>query len=176
MGVSVKLRLLSVAVVIVCFLALSTLAAAADRFKKMDAQGKELPADAPGWAIIFDTKSELYWEVKTADKSSHAKDAVYTYTNVKDNFVAKINAENFGGHSDWRLPATDELAGLKKRKKNSPEALIDLQYFPETQPGRYMSVGWCGSKSEYQEESIKFGKQKVKGAKYVRAVRGKPLE
>ncbi len=176
MGVSVNIKLLSVSVIVVCFLAITSVASAADRFQKMDAQGKELSDDATEWAIVFDTKSELYWEVKTGEQSIHSKDGVYNYGNVKDNFVAKINAENFGGHSDWRLPSTDELVVLRKRKKNSPEAFIDLQYFPETQPARYMSHGWCGSKSEYQEESIKFGKQKVKGAKYVRAVRGKPLE
>ena len=126
MGVSVKLRLLSVSVVIVCFLAIST-ASAADRFKKMDTQGKELSADAPAWAIIFDTKSELYWEVKTGEQSIHSKDGVYNYGNVKDNFVAKINAENFGGHSDWRLPSTDELVGLKKRKKNRKERFKEQQ-------------------------------------------------
>lgn len=159
---------------VVCFLAITVVSASA-RLKKMDGQGNELPDDAREWAIVFDTESELYWEVKSADNSIHSKDDTYTYEGVKEAFVAKINAENFGGHSDWRLPSTGELAGLKVKKKNSPEALIDLQYFPETQASRYMSHGWCGSRSEYQEESVKFGKQKTDD-KYVRAVRGKPLE
>ena len=142
----------------------------------MDAQSNELSDDAKEWAIVFDTKYGLYWEVKSMGKSIHSNEDTYTFTNVGDNFLAKINADKFGGYSDWRLPTTGELAALKKRKKDSPEALIDLQYFPGTLPSKYMSQGWCGSRSEYQEESVKFGKQKVKGAKYVRAVRGQPLE
>ena len=175
MLVFIRWKLIFGAVFVLCCLVITT-AAASERFKKMDAQSNELPDDAKEWAIVFDTQYGLYWEVKRADKSIHSKEDTYTYSNVNDNFVAKINEENFGGYSDWRLPATDELALLKKRKKNSPEALIDLQYFPETLPARYMSHGWCGSKSEYQEENVKFGKQKIKGVKYVRAVRGKPLE
>lgn len=174
MDFSGRIKLVCGLIVMVLLVAV-TAASAAARFKKMDAQGNELADDAQEWAIVYDTSEELYWEVKSSDDSIHSKENTYTYTDVKENFVDKINAENFGGHSDWRLPATNELGVLKVRKKNSPAALIDLQYFPETLPSRYMSHGWCGSKSEYQEESVKFGKQKSKNGKYVRAVRGKPL-
>lgn len=159
----------------VLLLAASTVAAA-DRFTKMDGQGQALPDDAKEWAMVFDAEYGLYWEVKSADGSIHAKERAYTFAAAKEIFVAEVNAEKLGGYNDWRLPATSELGLLKIKKEKSAEALIDLQYFPETMPARYMSLGWCGSKSEYQEESVKFGKLKVKGGKYVMAVRGKPLE
>jgi hypothetical protein len=169
----IQLLLLIFFAVFFCFV---TSASASERYKKIDAQGKELPDDAKEWAIVYDTKFDLYWEVKSADDSIHSNKDTYTFTNVEENFLAKINDERLGGHADWRLPTTDELATIRVRKKNSPEALVDLNFFPQTLPSRYMSQGWCGSRSEYQEESIKFGKEKVKGVKYVRAVRGQPLE
>ena len=175
MKVSGKIQLIFCSFLMLCFLAITT-ASASERFQKMDAQGNALPDDAKEWAIVFDSKYGLYWEVKSAEKSIHSNADTYTFEGVEEDFFAKINAEKFGGHSDWRLPTTGELAGIRVRKKDSPDAHIDLQYFPATLPSRYMSQGWCGSKSVYQEESVKFGKQKVKGAKYVRAVRGKPLE
>jgi hypothetical protein len=175
MRVSGRFQLILFSFFVLCFLAVSTVSAS-DRFKKMDTQSNELPDDAEEWAIVFDTKYGLYWEVKSADESLHSNEGTYTFTNVGDNFIVKINADKFGGYSDWRLPTTSELGTLRKRKKDSPEAHIDLQYFPGTLPSKYMSQGWCGSRSEYQEESVKFGKKKVKGAKYVRLVRGQPLE
>ena len=144
-------------------------------FVKLDAEGKELPDDAAKWAIVLEKDSGLYWEVKTDDDSIHSNKLMFTYQDVGEKFIAKLNEAKFGGFSDWRLPSTGELSLLKARKKND-EARIDLNYFPHTMPSRYMSHGWCGSRSEYQEESIKFGKQKKKGAKYVMAFRGQPLE
>ena len=91
----------------------------------MDAQGNELPDDAKEWAIVFDVKYGLYWEVKSAEQSVHSNEDTYTFEGVGEDFLAKINADKFGGHSDWRLPTTGELAGLKVRKKDSPEALIE---------------------------------------------------
>ena len=175
MKVTARFQFVLFAFCTVCFLAVSSVSAS-ERYKKIDAQGNQLPDDAKEWAIVYDTKFDLYWEIKSVDESIHSNQGTYTYTNVNDKFFTRINAEKLGGHSDWRLPTTGELAGIRKRKKDSPEALVDLQYFPQTLPSKYLSQGWCGSRSEYQEESVKFGKKKVKGGKYVRAVRGQPLE
>jgi hypothetical protein len=143
-------------------------------FKKMDAQGKELPDDAAQWDITLDKGTGLYWEVKKEDESIHSNKSVYKFNKSKVEFLAKLNEEKFGGFSDWRLPDVDELTGIKKKGKEAP--FIDLNYFPHTVPSRYMSMEWCGSKSEYQPASVKFGKTRSKGGKYVRAVRGKDLE
>ena len=168
-------RLLFVLFVVGLTTAFASLSFAGGTFVKLDAEGKELPADAKEWAIVFEKNEGMYWEVKKDDDSIHSKKDLYLYTEVEEKFLSKLNEAKFGGFSDWRLPTTDELSVLKMRKKND-EARIDLNYFPHTVPARYLSVGWCGSKSEYQEESLKFGKQKLKGAKHVMATRGKPLE
>jgi len=156
-------------------IAFSSVSFAGGSFVKLDAEGKELPVDAAKWAIVLEKDTGWYWEVKTDDDSIHSNKLTFTYEEVEEKFIAKLNEAKFGGFSDWRLPSTGELSLLKARKKND-EARIDLTYFPHTMPSRYMSHGWCGSRSEYQEESIKFGKQSKKGAKYVMAFRGQPLE
>ena len=175
MRIFTVIQLLLLSFFMLCFVAVTS-ATASERFKKLDGQANELADDAKEWAMVLDTREGLYWEVKSSDDSIHSSKGAYTYENVKADFVAKVNESNFGGFSDWRLASTEELASLKVRKKKSPEALIDLDYFPQTMASRYMSMGWCGSKSEYQEESVKFGKEKCATGKYVRLVRGKPLE
>lgn len=175
MGNFPSLKIMALTFFFVCLVAI-TAVTASGRFIKLDGQGNELADDAKEWAMVFDSQNDLYWEVKSADDSIHSNNATFTYEMVKDNFVAKVNESNFGGYSDWRLPTTQELASLKVRKKDSSEALVDLAYFPAAMPARYMSMGWCGSRSEYQEESVKFGNEKCEGGKYVRLVRGKPLE
>lgn len=161
-----------------CFLmlliciAIATPAVAGERFVKMDAQGNELADDAANWVMVKDQKEGLYWEVKMADDSIHAKQQTTKYANAEEEFISKLNTAAFGGFSDWRLPSTDELNALVV-KGETPA--IDVSYFPNTMPSRYISLGWCGSKSAPQEESVKFGKEPSEGGKYVRAVRGKPL-
>lgn len=161
---------------VVVFAAVANDAAAAGKnFVKLDSQGQELPADAAEWAIVLETGSGMYWEIKTTDDSIHSNKAAYNFAEVEEKFISKLNEENFGGFSDWRLPTTSEMPIIRQRKKNA-EAQVDLNYFPNTIPSKYMTQGWCGSRSEYQEESFKFGKQKIKGVRYVMAVRGQPLE
>jgi len=153
---------------------LASVAGAGERFKKLDAQGQELPDEATGWAMVLDTKWQMYWEVKTTDDSIHSNKATYKYTDAKEKFIAQLNTEKFGGFDDWRLPTSSELSLIKVKKKGG-EAYIDLKYFPNTQSSRYMSQGRCVSNPGYRMESIKFGKKRVKGGKYVRAFRGQPL-
>ncbi|MBU0675844.1 MAG: DUF1566 domain-containing protein [Proteobacteria bacterium] len=150
-------------------------AGAGERFKKLDVQGNELGDDAAAWAMVLDSKSGMYWEVKTVDDTIHSNAAKYSYNAASEEFIAKLNEEKYGGFSDWRLPSIDELAVLRVNKKGD-EAKINLEYFPNTLPSRYIGHSWCGSKSEYQEGTVKFGKDRPQDGKYVRAVRGKPLE
>jgi len=146
-----------------------------DRLRKIDVQGYEVADSATEWAMVLDTKTSLYWEVKTVDESFHSNSVIYNYAAANDEFVKALNKSKFGGFSDWRLPTEDEMFDLKVKKKGD-EAATNLNYFPNTRPAKYMAHSWCGSRSEHQEGSVKFGKERTKGGKYVRAVRGKPLE
>jgi len=174
MKFSLRQHLLLPAIMVSVILIAST-AGADERFKKLDAQGQELSDEATSWAMVLDSKFGMYWEVKTLDDSIHSNSAIYTYKDAKEKFIAQLNAEKFGNFDDWRLPTSSELALLKKKKPKG-EAQIDLAYFPNTQASRYMSQGRCVSNPGFREESIKFGKKKTKGGKYVRAFRGMPLE
>jgi len=151
---------------------ISTPARAGEWLKKLDAQGQELPDEATNWNMVLDSRVGLYWEVKTLDDSIHANSATYTYAEVKEAFIARLNGDKFGGFADWRLPTSSELKSLRLKKTESAEANIDLRYFPNTQPAKYMAEGPCTSHPGYREESIKFGKNTTKGGSYVQAVRG----
>jgi len=169
----IKMHMLFLLVVIV--MPVNVISAEVDeRFQKIDAQGNKVADDAATWASVLDTTTGLYWEVKTEDESIHSNSAKYTYAEA-DKFIDDLNKSKFGGYSDWRLPTQDEIYEIKKKKKGD-EAYTNFHYFPNTMPSKYLAHGWCGSKSEFQEASVKFGKKRVKGGKYVRAVRGKPLE
>ena len=156
-----------------CLCATATMAG--ERFVKLDAQGRELPDDAQSWAMVHDTMYKMYWEVKTPDDSIHSNTAIYTYKDAKEKFIAQLNAEKFGGFDDWRIPTSGEL-GLLRTKEAENGVRIDLAYFPNTQPAKYMSQGRCVSNPGYREENIKFGKKRTKGGIYVRAFRGAPLD
>ena len=38
-----------------------------ERFRKIDTQGNEVTDDAAAWAMVLDTKTGFYWEVKTVE-------------------------------------------------------------------------------------------------------------
>ena len=89
-------------------------------FTKLDAGSNDLPDSATAWVMVRDNVTGLIWEVKTDDGSVHDKDNEYTWydsnpaTNGGDagtpgdgtdteDFIAALNAESFGGQTDWRL-------------------------------------------------------------------------
>ncbi len=142
-------------------------------FQKFDAKGNLLPDDSLTWDIVYDEPTGLYWEVKSQDESVRSNKSLYKFSKIEKQYLARLNEEKFGGFSDWRLPITGELVSIQQK---GTEPYVNLNYFPNTMPSKYYSLSWCGSESEYQAASVKFGKQKIKGGKFVRAVRGKPLE
>ncbi len=105
-----------------------------------------------GGQIVQDDVTGLMWEVKTDDGSIHDRDNTYTWydpnpatnggnegtesgNDTKD-FIDALNAANFGGYSDWRMPTIKELAFLLHLGKEDPPK-IDENYFPNTQSGYY---------------------------------------
>ncbi len=142
-------------------------------FTKLDEWGRGLPGSAKTWAMVRDNNTGLIWEVKTDDGSVHDKDNTYTWEQAKS-VLEKLNAKRFGGFSDWRIPACEELRSIAYYEK-CPAA--DQTFFPKTQSDKlYLTADtyacspdsvWgvlffngCGS---YTGKSSSF---------YVRAVRG----
>ena len=158
----------------ILFLALLTCAATIQgqtdsKYTKLDEKGQELPMTAEKWAMVRDNSTGLTWEVKTTDGSIHDKENVYDWDGAHNTFINGLNAMQFGGFSDWRLPTTDELRTIRVK---GAEPYINQELFPNTVPTSYLSWRKCGS-GDIFDERIKFGKiRNTKKDRRVRAVRG----
>ena len=81
-------------------------------YTKLDAQGNALPDSDSSWSMVKDNVTGLMWEMKTDDGSIHDKDNTYNWGDAQSVFIAKLNATNYGGFSDWRLPTFKELSSI----------------------------------------------------------------
>jgi len=144
--------------------------------------------------MVRDNVTGLIWEVKTDDGSIHDKGNMYTWCDTDpdsnggnvgtcgdeidtEDFVTALNAENYGGFSDWRLPSYQELLSIVNSGRHDPA--VDETYFPQTAAtasvywsstasAGYPSKAWHVSFSE--GHSYRIGKS---SSGYVRAVRGR---
>ncbi|MCD4743048.1 MAG: DUF1566 domain-containing protein [Desulfobacteraceae bacterium] len=103
-------------------------------------------------APIKDNVTGLVWETKTDDGSIHDKDNTYTWydsnpltnggnagtpgigTDTED-FINNLNAANYGGHNDWRLPTIKELSTIVNSEIYNPS--INNTFFPNTASSNY---------------------------------------
>ena len=106
-------------------------------YTKLDANGNDLSDSAASWAMVRDNVTGLIWEVKTDDGSIHDRDNKYTWQNAQDVFIAELNAQSFGGYSDWRLPIIKELSSIINSLVYSPA--IDSDYFLNIMSSGYWS-------------------------------------
>jgi alpha-tubulin suppressor-like RCC1 family protein len=106
-------------------------------YTKLDAQGNALADSATSWSMVKDNVTGLIWENKTDDGSIYDKDNTYTWDDVQNVFIATLNAENFGGFSDWRLPTIKELSFIVGSGTYNPA--INTAYFPNTVSSAYWS-------------------------------------
>ncbi len=130
---------------------------------KLDAAGNELDLAAANWSCVRDNITGLIWENKAADSSLHGVEHRYIWYNnvsnggepgggdfadtcgdtfdgdacVTKNFVAIVNATNFCGANDWRLPTQAELLTLVHAGNQKPS--IDTSFFPNTASVPYWS-------------------------------------
>jgi uncharacterized protein DUF1566 len=72
-----------------------------------------------GDGTITDDNTNLVWEKKSDDGSIHDKDNLYTWDAAFEVHVAGLNAANFAGRNDWRLPNVKEL-----------QSIVDYENFP----------------------------------------------
>ena len=117
------------------------------------------------WIMTRDNVTGLIWEVKRED-GLQSKNNTYSWydpnpeTNGGDagtqdggsctgtqcdtySYIQALNAQSFGGFSDWRLPSVKELSSLANRGVFSPP--IDTAWFPKTVLSAYWSSTTYGS-------------------------------
>ena len=144
-------------------------------FTKLSSTGQELSRTASSWAMVRDNVTGLIWEVKTDDGGIHDWLGTYNWTDAGAVFIDQLNAERFGGYTDWRLPTKKELIYLADYGNFSPA--IDDYYFPNTirwsyywseseapaYPGFAWGVLFKGGTANDEDKSTEY---------FVRAVRG----
>jgi hypothetical protein len=125
-------------------------------YTKLAANGSSLHDSATSWATVRDNVTGLIWEEKhtmnSAVNYNDPNDADNTYTwydgstgttlNGRDtqDFINALNARNYGGYNDWRLPTVKELANLVDTNRPMSAPKINTIYFSNTQLGDYWSA------------------------------------
>ncbi|MGD9732770.1 MAG: DUF1566 domain-containing protein [Desulfamplus sp.] len=146
-------------------------------YTKLDENGNALPITATSWSMVRDNVTGLIWENKTDDGSIHDKDNAYTWDEVSSVFIAKLNADNFGGYSDWRLPTITELGTIINYDIPYPGPTVNTNYFKDTNTNcclssttvsyaTYRAWGVIFYDGDFYSENFKISHN------YVRAVRG----
>ena len=104
-----------------------------------------LGSAANQWGCTLDNLTGLMWEVKTTDGG--LRDWTKTYSKVNlgsanygtardaSGFVSSVNTVNLCGHSDWRLPTSDELQSIVDYSVADPGPTLDAAWFPNTLSG-----------------------------------------
>lgn len=108
------------------------------------------------------------------DNDGTAGDGMANWQHSLD-YVAKLNAENYLNHNDWRLPTIQELSTLVDSNVSSPGPTIHTSSFPGTEASSYWSSATFVNNIYYawyvffQSGAVSFGNKTNVG--YVRAVR-----
>lgn len=147
-----------------------------DQAWSVDSSGYDNGAETAGtfWRCVKDNVTGLTWEVKTHYSTADLQDRSWTYSwfnnaNISghkgteasgscfqsgrcdtEKYVQDVNALGLCGHSDWRLPNQQELAGLALLGTTTPT--IDTTRFPNTLSLRY----WSGSAYAGQQNLARY--------------------
>lgn len=74
----------------------------------------------------------------TFDNDGTANDGLVTWQHAVD-YVALLNSGNYASHTDWRLPAVNELESLINAEKMDSAAWLNAQGFSGVLIGYYWS-------------------------------------
>ncbi len=100
-----------------------------------------------GDGTITDATTGLMWEKLSDDGGLHDTDDVYTWANAFSDKIATLNATNFAGHADWRLPNINELQTLSKYDSSEPS--IDGVFKTACTAGCSTATCSCASTAGY---------------------------
>ncbi len=170
------------------------------KYTKLSDNGTALPDNASFWAAVHDDVTGLIWEEKhnmgggTNYADPNNADNVYTWfdnnsatnggnpgisgagTDTMD-FIRDLNAANYGGFNDWRLPTAAELFSMTNLNTYGPA--IDPAYFPNTVTSFYWSSSTCAQSSSLAWNLVAYygyvNSLNKTYSYYARAVRGGQL-
>jgi hypothetical protein len=138
-----------------------------------------------GDGTVTDNVSKLMWEKLSDDGSIHDKDTTYTWTNAFASKIATLNATNFAGYNDWRLPNIRELNSIINFNITNPSTYSQLSN--NCMPGCNVMTCSCNMVASYWSSTsvntgasawvVFFSEGRTiftlkTGVFYVRAVRG----
>ena len=160
------------------------------KLTKLDNSGNVLNSLAESWAMVRDEVTGLIWEVKKIDSSIQDKSRQYSWYDPSDitnggyaginadgsdtnDYIRALNAQSYGGFTDWRLPNIYELATLLNMNQANG---IQSHFFPNIMHGGYWtSTTYAGNSQKAWHISFVTGKNGYDDksrSMYVRAVRG----
>jgi len=101
-----------------------------------------------GDGTISDHNTKLVWEKKGSDGSIHDVNFVYTWANAFAVHIATLNAANFAGHDDWRLPNVRELQSIANYENFNPS--VSSEFNTACTPGAAtVLTGSCTTAAQY---------------------------
>jgi hypothetical protein len=86
-----------------------------------------------GDGTLTDLNTGLMWEKLGDDDSVHDKDLTYTWLTAFSAKIAALNAAQFAGYADWRLPNVNELQSVMNYGVAAPA--IDAAFNVACAPG-----------------------------------------
>lgn len=111
------------------------------KYKKLGYGGKiiaEASTKEEDWLMVKDINTGLIWELKSFDeKMINPFNHRYTLDDAYRQ-IQKLNINQYGGFSDWRMPNREELRSIVLYNDDIPS--IDRNYFPDTQTDFYWSA------------------------------------
>ncbi len=161
---------------------------------------KYTSSDTGTGVCVLDTITQLMWQTKSSEPGLHNAQNTYSwfapdeangeldYRGVENggncdssscdtwHYVQAVNAAEYCGYSDWRMPSKDELFSISDLQRANAPPTINTAFFPKTHSAEY----WSGNDYSFQYNtawawSFEFGHDRVdwkKEAKFVRLVRG----
>ena len=105
-----------------------------------------------GDGTITDHNTKLVWEKKSSDGSIHDVNAGYAWANAFAVHIAGLNAANFAGHDDWRLPNVRELQSIANYENFNPS--VSSEFNTACMPGATtVLTGSCTTAAQYWASS-----------------------
>ena len=145
-----------------------------------------------GDGTITDFNTGLMWEKKSSDSSLHDQNTAFAWSGNGSvgtiwDFVDLLNAANFAGHNDWRVPNVKELLSILDAQNHGPAVSAAFNNnctvnctvltcsCTATGNPYWSSTTWAGATNEAWVVDFNFGFENMvlkSGLVFVRAVRG----